>query len=311
MASSESILEKVITLEPCRNQISFNNFDDINNDIINNHLAILIASLKLIISQDLLADGKTTFDLRRNHLNYTIKITTKQDLIQYLMLRSFSNITNCKYIEINGNTHKTGLYKDILSLEYHPLSFRQPDDSIREYMISWFQKTFTTLCYNNTRHYIDNVIFFGGEATLLGKILSSYSRRQFFYTDFPSIYGDIKRNYREPCVELIEYDKWSIKEKACVLNRLEPSSYRVCIVNTGFKGMGDNLARQLNLFKSDGIYVISCNEASWMKDLYILKEVYQVKEKIEIRSNYSVWIYKLELLLDSTVLDYDVAKHFG
>lgn len=289
-----SVAEKVITLEPCRNQISFNTFDDINHDIINNHLAIFIASIKLIIPCDLLKDKKTNFDLRRNQFNYTIRVTTKQELIPFLILRSFLNITNCKYIEINNKVHKNGFYKDILSLEYHPLSFRQPDDSIREYMIPWFQKQFQEIYYNyNSR--IDNIILFGGECVLLGKILSSYSGKQMFYTDFPSIYGDIKRNYRNPWVELINYDQWQIKEYTCLLKHLDKLAIRLCVINTGFKGMGDNLATQINLFKADIIFVISCNETSWNKDWHILQKVYIEKEKIELRTNYSVWIYKLEL----------------
>jgi hypothetical protein len=308
------MLEKVITLESCRNQISFNSFDDINHDIINNHLAILIASLKIIIPINLIEDGKTNFDIRRNHINYSIRIKTKQDMITFLILRSFMDTSGCKYIEVNSHVYKNGLYKDILSLEYNPLSFRQPDDSIREYMISYFQKSFLQIHYQFDKEYdvIDNVILFGGECVLLGKILSGYSRRQIFYTDFQSIYDDILRNYKSPFANLIDYKTWECPNYYSFDNHAN----NVCIVNTGFQGMGINLAKQLVLFKTNIIFVISCNEDSWNEDFLVLKNSYRINEKIEIRTNYSVWIYKLQLLdtilttctLESKDLDDSIAR---
>ena len=137
--SLQLVSDKVITLEPSRNLLSFNKFDDINHQIINKSLEILIAMLKLIVPVELLDDGKTSFEIRRNHLNYSMRVNTKNKLLIKIVLRSFLEAENCCYLEINGRIHRKGVYRDILSLEYDPLSFRQPVDSIREYMFQWFQ----------------------------------------------------------------------------------------------------------------------------------------------------------------------------
>ncbi len=272
------VSEKVITSEPSRNLLSFNKYDEINHQIINEHLEILIDMLKLIIPIELLADGKTTFGIRRNHLNYLMKVNTNNELIKKNILQSFLNVKNCCYLEINGCIYRNGLYKDILSLEYDPLSFRQPDDSIRDYLIKWFQ--------NNVSRGWDNIIFFGGECTLLGKILSGYSTKQYFFTDFPSIYNDILRNYKNPCVELIDYKIWELKIDFADMRKC-------CIVNTGYQGMDTHLALEICKIGADEIYVISCNQDSWDKNWLILQQSYNLLEQVEIRTNYSVWIYKL------------------
>ena len=67
----------------------------------------------------------------------------------------------------------------------------------------------------------------------------------------------------------------------------------VIIANTGYQGLGDNLARGLTISNAKIIYIISCNETSFQKDFAILRQRYIVDRKIEIRTNYSVWIYKL------------------
>lgn len=301
---------KIITIEPYRNLISFNSFDDIDLSIINQYLASLITALKIIIPLDILADKKTNIEIRRNHLNYILRITTKHAKLESIILKSFLTERKCCYLEINGKVYRNGLYKDILSLAYHPFSFRQPDDSIREYMISWFQKELNTI---TTGTLLDSIIFFGGEATLLGKILHGYSKTQFFYTDFPSIYGDIKRNYRNPFVELIDYTNWTISGYTCLLNHI-PKNASVCIINTGYNGMGSNLAKQIANLGTQAIYVISCNTDAWERDLGELNGVYVTTAQVEIRTNYSVWIYRLDLQCDipeSTPLDTTVAKWFG
>jgi len=294
------VSEKVITIEPSRNLIAFNKFDEINHQIISQHLETLIAMLKLIIPVELLEDGKTTIEIRRNHLNYSMRVNTlltntsvlgntKNELLIKILLRSFLDAKNCCYLEINGRIYWNGVYKDILSLEYDPRSFRQPDDSIREYLIKWFQNTIPRES-GKSREW-DTIIFFGGECTLLGKILSGYSKKQYFYTDYPSIYGDIKRNYKNPCVELIDYKNWKISRNGLVNDSSNLDC--CCIVNTGYQGMGVNLAQEICKMNSAEIYVISCNQDSWAKDWVILMESYKLLEQVEIRTNYSVWIYKL------------------
>lgn len=284
--TNQLVSEKVITIEPSRNLLSFNKFDEINHQIINQNLELLISMLKLIIPIELLDDGKTKFEIRRNHLNYSMRVNTLNELLENILLRSFLEAKNCCYLEINGLIYLNDVYKDILSLEYYPLSFRQSDDSIREYMINWFQKTVPRIPIKwNT------LIFFGGECTLLGKILSGYSKQQYFYTDYPSIYSDIKRNYKNPNVEMINYKTWKISRNGFINDSANLDC--CCIVNTGFQGMGENLAREICKIYATEIYVISCNQESWAKDLSVLSESYNLLEQIEIRTNYSIWIYKL------------------
>jgi hypothetical protein len=280
--TKELINDKVITIEPSRNQLIFNKFEDVNLMIVNNHLNILIEEIKIMIPSNILEDGFTKFDLRINHLNYMIKISTKNDIIIKILQQSFLEDINCCYLKINDQIYKNGLYKDILNLEYNPHSFRQPDDSIREYIVQWFQKTLP-------RGW-NSIIFFGGECTMLGKILYEHSISQYFYTDFISIYCDIIRNYNKPNVELIDYSIW--KADKLQLTRDKEGS-NCCIVNTGYKGMGINLSTEISKIGANEIYVISCNKDSWTRDWHILCNTYNLKEQMEIRTNYSVWIYKL------------------
>jgi len=278
--TKELINDKVITIEPSRNQLIFNKFEDVNLMIVNNHLNILFEKLKIMIPSKILEDGITKFELRMNHLNYMIKITTKNNIIIKILLESFLDDNNCCYLKINDQIYKHGIYKDILNLEYNPYSFRQPDDSIRDYMIQWFQKTLP-------RGW-SSIIFFGGECTMLGKILSDHSILQYFYTDFISIYCDIIRNYTNPHVELIDYSIWNSESF-----KKTKGDTKCCIVNTGYKGMGVNLSTEISKIGSSEIYIISCNQDSWNKDWNILRNTYNLTEQVEIRTNYSVWIYKL------------------
>lgn len=278
------VSDKVITLEPSRNLLSFNKFDEINHQIINEHLEILIAMLKLIVSIEVLADGKTTFEIRRNRVNYSMQIRTENDLLIKTILHFFLEAKNCCYLEINGRIYKNGLYRDILCLQYDPRSFRQPDDSIREYIMHLFQQQVS-------RDW-DTMIFFGGECTMLGKILAGHSKRQYFYTDFPSIYNDVIRNYKNPQIELIDYKNWQFEYKNISILEFKYSR-KCCIINTGYHGMGANLAREICKIGGDELYVVSCNIESWNQDVLILNEFYNLQEQIEIRTNYSIWIYKL------------------
>ena len=282
------VYDKVITLEPSRNSLLFNKFDDINHQIINNQLEILIAMLQLLIPIELIDDGTTTFEIRTNHLNYMIRVKTKNELLIKTIQSSLLETKNCCYLEINGRIYRNGVYRDILSLEYAPWSFRQPDDSIREYIIQWFQKSVS-------RGW-DTMLFFGGECTMLGKILSGHSKLQYFYTDFPSIYNDIIRNYKNPNVGLIDYKTWKMNSQMPNINAECADICRrriCCVINTGYQGMGENLAREICKFSAGEIYIISCNQESWAKDLSVLVDSYNLLEQVEIRTNYSVWIYKL------------------
>jgi hypothetical protein len=328
------MLENIITIEPCRNLISFNKFDEINPSIINKYLANILADLKLIISLDYLEDGKTNFQIRCNHINYSLQIKTSNDLIHRAILRTFADKSKCCFLEINDCIYRNNLYKDIISLEYQPKSFRQPDDSIRNYMLEWFQRDIRqeleylrdAICIPNFT--FDTMLLFGGECIMLGKILSGYSKSQYFFTDFPSIYQDIIHNYRTPNAALINYNTWkysdhlSLISKPCeIINntndniknndetnqynenqdeRCKMIDYTLCaVVNTGVQGMGNNLANEINNLEVNIIWVISCNKDSWNSDWQILQKKYEILEKIEIHTNYSVWIYKLSIYTPS------------
>jgi hypothetical protein len=291
--AAQLVSDKIITLEPSRNLLSFNKFDEINHQIINEYLESLLVLLQLIIPIEFIKDGKTTIEIRRNRMNYSLKLRTKNDKLIKTILDEFLEDAECCYLEVNGDIHKKGVYKDILSLEYNPRSFRQPDDSIRDYMIYWMQK--------HVSRGWDSMVFFGGECTLLGKILDGHSKSHYFYTDFPSIYDDIFNNYRyvnsrftrHKCrheVELIDYKVWRCPDFWLLDLKDER---KCCIVNTGYHGMGANLAAGICKIDSQEIYVISCNTESWNKDFLILKNFYNLLEQVEIRTNYSIWIYKL------------------
>jgi hypothetical protein len=61
----------------------------------------------------------------------------------------------------------------------------------------------------------------------------------------------------------------------------------------GYKGKYKMTMTIICLFIIRHIRIISCNETSFQKDFAILEQRYIVDRKIEIITNYSVWIYKL------------------
>jgi ribosomal protein L30E len=306
------IISKVITLElPRRNKIVFSSFDTLDEKILNEPLVSLIESLKNIIPESILEPTITTpgshkkystnIELCCNHINYVMRITTKSDILPRIIENTYKSLGNCCYLEINGRIYKNGLFKDILSLEYMPFSFRQPDDSIREFIIQWLQRNFIN---------VDLLVLIGGECTLFGKILSGYSKDILFLTDFQSIVDDVYQNYKSPMVYLINYETW--KKELQDFHRSENMFICGCkhrqhkyydskkepkkiasIINTGIQGMGHNLATEVCKINANKLYIISCNPESWKKDWIILNQYYSIENAIEIRTNYSVWIYVL------------------
>lgn len=284
--------QKVITIDvPCRNKIVFSSFDMLDETILNKPLLSLVATLKSIIPTSMLEPFiikpctipkyLTNIELCCNHINYFIRITTTNASLSKLILDYFQTSIECCYLEINKHVYKHGLYKDIMSLEYNPLSFRQPDDSIREYMIPWLQHNLTC---------VDLLVLIGGECTLFGKILSSFTKKIVFLTDFQSIASDIKHNYKAPAVELINYKTWQLADSQ--YNYMKHTNI-ACVCNTGIKGIGTNLANELCKLKANTLYIISCNHDTWESDWIILQKKYTITTSLEIRTNYSVWIYML------------------
>ena len=313
-----------IILEASRNILSFSlsslSETEIDYSICNNPLQKIIKSILADIKINLLDTilshsnnnnnnnnnkGKNTFEIRANEFNWSLRLSTNSEKVIEYILKSYLEEEKCVYLEIKNIVkqnkkqsdtiiHKAGKFKDILDLEYHPLSFRQPDDNIRNWIIQFFQNEFYELKANCDRW--QTLICIGGECTLLGKILSSIHRK-YFLTDFQSIYDDLKNNYsgtldtteNQENILLIDYKTVSLDWKKYICNL----GKSVIIANTGYQGLGENLASQLAISKISVIYIISCNETSFQKDFAILEQRYIVDRKIEIITNYSVWIYKL------------------
>lgn len=294
-------MDEIIILEPCRNLLAFSDFSDIDYNICNSSLKLILKSVLKYVLKYVLEDikpfaecGKHKFEIRANDFNWSLRLCTKSEPLiagirQYCMADG-----KCCYLEINKIIHKNRKYHDILELDYHPLSFRQPDDNIRNTIITYFQKE-----YNQLQQVANTFIYIGGECTLFGRVfgnkLENHSR-YYFITDFQSIYDDLKYNYsnsensNSENIMLIDYKTCSLEwEKySCGMG--------MCIIaNTGYQGLGINLSQELTLSRSDVIYIISCNETSFQKDFAILETHYFIKRKIEIKTNYSVWIYKLIL----------------
>lgn len=301
-----------IILEASRNILSFSfsfplsslSETEIDYSICNNPLQKIIKSIlediKINLLEELLTPStKNTFEIRANEFNWSLRLSTNSEkLIEYI-LKSYLEEAKCLYLEINKIIHKTGKFKDILDLEYHPLSFRQPDDTIRNWIIQFLKKE-----ANCDRW--ETLICIGGECTLFGKILSSIHSK-YFMTDFQSIYDDLKYNYSDKLdnpgilgnpdklynpdnILLIDYKTCFIdwEKYNCDLGK------SVIIANTGYQGLGENLSSDIGNSGANRIYIISCNETSFQKDFAILGKRYMIDRKIEVRTNYSVWIYKLK-----------------
>jgi len=328
--------EKII-LEPSRNILSFSlsslSETEIDYSICNNPLQKIIKSIlediKINLPKDILTlsenksdkqtnkkinnkTNKYTFEIRANEFNWSLSLSTSSEIlstklmafIEYI-LKSYLEDAKCVYLEINKIIHKEAKFKDILELEYHPLSFRQPDDNIRNWIIQFITKE-----ANIDRW--ETLICIGGECTLFGKILSSIHRK-YFLTDFQSIYDDLKYNYYDKLYKLDKLDKLNKKDNTVNPENILQIDYKtvfldwekyicdlgksVIIANTGYQGLGENLASELRISKSKVIYIISCNETSFQKDFAILGKRYRICRKIEVRTNYAVWIYKLKGLL--------------
>lgn len=302
-------MDEIIVLEPCRNLLAFSNFSDIDYNICNTALKRILKHIVKVITEYIPKDikhfagsGKHNFEVRANDFNWSLRLSTKSEQLIASILQSYMADGKCVYLEItNNNTktktiHKDGKYHDILELDYHPLSFRQPDDNIRHTIISFFQNEIKFL------DTLATIVFIGGECTLFGKVFSKiFSKifsdkleihsRHYFLTDFQSIYDDLKYNYsNSENISLIDYKTCSLEWEKYT------GSEGMCIIaNTGYQGLGANLANELTRSGSAVIYIISCNQTSFQKDFAILETNYFIERKTEIKTNYSIWIYKLIL----------------
>lgn len=302
-----------IILEASRNILSFSfafplsslSETKIDYSICNNPLQKIIKSIlediKLNMLEELLtSSSKNTFEIRANEFNWSLRLSTNSEKFIEYILKSYLEEAKCVYLEINKIIHKQEKFKDILELEYHPLSFRQPDDTIRKWIIQFFQNEFYELKANCGRW--ETLICIGGECTLFGKILSSIHRK-YFMTDFQSIYDDLKYNYSDKLYNFGTVDNTGNSENILLIDyktcSIDWEKYNcdlgksVIIANTGYQGLGENLSSEIGNSGANRIYIISCNETSFQKDFAILGKHYRIDRKIEVRTNYSVCIYKL------------------
>jgi len=279
---------ETIILAPSRNLITFTYFNQIDTTICSRELNSILEYIKSILASINYLGVKTDkFEVRGNEYNWSLRLSTKSESMGTCILKYILADAKCCYLEINKIIHKAGKYKDILELEYHPLSFRQPDNTIRNTIITFFQNELATLqC--NTLVCSNTLVCIGGECTLFGRIFNSISSK-YFLTDYQSIYDDLVCNYPD-CenIKLIDY-------KTCSLewDKYSRDGVMCIIANTGYQGLGMHLAGELICSNAERIYIVSCNETSFQNDYLILGTQFKIDSKKEIKTNYSVWIYKL------------------
>jgi hypothetical protein len=280
---------ETIILEPSRNMIIFSEVKQIDYNICSTELKHILEYIKSILEDiNYIALKTDKFEVRGNKFNWSVRISTKSNELISCILKYILADEKCIYLEINNNIYKHTKYKDILELQYHPLSFRQPDNNIRNYLIKFFQHHIITHTNINT------LICIGGECTLFGKILS-HIKTQYFITDYQSIYDDLKFNYPN-CqnISFIDYKKCSLEWIYSITTINNNIDNKICIIaNTGYQGLEKHLSTELTNSNADIIYIISCNKKSFQNDYLIMNIKYKIENQIEIKTNYSIWINKL------------------
>ena len=323
---------QTIKLAPSRNLICFNKFSDIDIKIINSHLQNIISIFTEIESESentsiasidsITSSSNTTFEIRSNSINRSIKITittkcalkTNESIIKYVLkaIQHVSLLTSlvCVYFQLNDTIIINNRYIDAFEISYSPVSFRQPDDAIRTTLISYFQNEIASITNSFACYLI------GGECVLFGKIMNTpLCKHKFYYTDYQSIYNDILFNNADINtiasndkaflinynIDDINFNLQNSEEK----EEKEQEKEIIAIVNTGYQGCGEHLAKCLANSQCTSIVIISCNKKSFAKDFAILETNYKIAECdtqynskynpiLEISTNYSIWIYKLE-----------------
>ena len=284
-------MTETIILASNRNLITFCEFIEIDYSICSSALCCVLDYLKTILadSKKYSSSRKDRFEIRANEYNWSLRLTTKSQELISIMLECILANEKCCYLEINKIIHQDGKYNDILELSYHPLSFRQPDNTIRNAIINTFQN-------ENIDAEFRNIVLLGGECTLFGRLFNDTIAKHFI-TDYKSIYEDLKCNHsRSDNISLVDYKKCSLEWKKYSIDNGIWGKYEMCIIaNTGYQGLGKHLANELLHSGADTIYIVSCNEISFRNDYIILAEDYKIDWKKEIKTNYSVWIYKLSI----------------
>ena len=284
-----------------RNLITFTNFENIDLSICNIYLADLLQTLLKdfsILLDTYFNNYNINFTIRCNEYNWSccISITstrkkTHSNTIPNEALESIhSKYTTlpCCYLAINKKIIINNKFQDLFGIVYNPLSFRQPDDSIRNYIINYFTNVFTSRsCVYSC--------FIGGECTLYGKLTDTIHSK-YFFTDFESIYNDLLDNYTKcldkdlGTIKLIDYDKYSFPWLDIFPSGCDNT---ILIANTSFHGLGKNLSSEITNSQCLEIYIVSCNWKSFLADFEILQSKYSIEKVTELFTCTNIFIIKL------------------
>lgn len=277
-----------MTLEPKRNLMQFNG-SDFTYDICNDSLKKIYKHLFELVPE--IFNKNYDIEIRANEYNYSLLIMgiTSERSITKILDHKFECL-ELVYFELRGKfktapyIYINNYYKCDYGILYNPLSFRQPDDTIRLNMIE-LVKQFTKF---------ESLCFIGGECTLLGKILTY--KNALFYTDFKSIYEDIIRNLPIDDINLkaecINYDTYNVSDD---INSFMGDDKYCMILNTGTSGLGTHLAKEISKTLATRIIIISCSLKSFYRDLILLESGgFKIQRKFDIKTNYEINIYILE-----------------
>ena len=283
-----------------RNLITFTNFQNIDLTICNTYLADLLQTLLKnfsILLDTYFTNYNINFTIRCNEFNWSCCITTstkqktQTNTIPNEILESIHTKytkSPCCYLAINKKIMINNKFQDLFGIGYNPLSFRQPDDSIRNYIINYFTSVFTSRTWNYS-------CFIGGECTLYGKLIDTLNNK-YFFTDFESIYNDLLDNYTKcldkglHTIKLIDYDKYSFPW----LDIFPVTGCNtILIANTSFHGLGKNLSSEITKSQCLEIYIVSCNWKSFLADFEILQSKYSIEKVTELYTCTNIFIIKL------------------
>jgi tRNA/tmRNA/rRNA uracil-C5-methylase (TrmA/RlmC/RlmD family) len=255
---------------PSRNKVVLNNLDIDYN--------ILQLNIKLIIQFYI---KSIDFD------SLIIQCTNQNDVGIEIIgqnIQQFKNIKmNLKYLKINDDI----FIQDYLSEIYFDIeikrsfnSFHQNDESIR---IQIYEILKSNICIK-----YDTFYFIGGEMYLYGKLFFDNYVNPYFYSDYSSIIHDTKLNNPNfiSNIHLIDYNNCTLHD-----NYLK----NIMLVNNGKNGLGKHLCNEIIRLGVSKIIIISCNKKSFNKDYNVLKNHYNITNEYIISSNYTIFIYILNI----------------
>jgi len=291
------------TLTSQRNLITFTNFQNINLTICNIYLADVLETFLKNFSSFLdtyLTNYNINFTIRSNKFNWSCLITTTArkktqtksiDELEKLLETISEKYTKlpCCYLAINKKIIINNKFLDVFGITYNPLSFRQPDDSIRNYIITYFNQVLSSRTWKYS-------CFIGGECTLYGKLTDKLTIK-YFYTDFESIYNDLLDNHTEysETIKLINYDEYKFPWLDIFPNdgRYDNTDNTILIANTSFHGLGIHLANEITNSLCYEIYIVSCNWKSFLADFQTLQTKYFISNLYELVTCTNIYIIKL------------------